>query len=117
MNPTPEVQSQILGFLVFAIPVVVALWKVFAILQGIEDRLEKQVREVDHRLSELSHQSQLRSTQLESLNDKLVLAINGTRELVSHVRTRTQTDANKLEDRICQIERFLVKTTAFQPRD
>lgn len=117
MQPSPEVQGQILGFIIFSIPLIVALWKVFALLQGIEDRLENQIRQTERQLSDLAHQSQLRSTQMEALNDRLALAINGTKELVSHVRLRTQTDANKLSDRLGQLERFLSKTTDFEPRE
>lgn len=113
----PEIQSQILGFIVFAIPLIVALWKVFALLKGIEDRLDDQIHQVDRRLESLAHQSQLRASQMEHLNDKLTLSLNGTKELVNHLRTRTKIESDRLDDRLRQLEQFLVKTTNYQPRE
>lgn len=117
MALTPETQAQIVGFIVISIPIVGALWKVFSILKGVEDRLEDTIRDVERKLIDLGYQSQIKSQQLEALNDKLVLAVNGTKELVSHVRSRTQVDANKLANRIDQVERYLSKTTTFESRE
>lgn len=117
MAVAPETQAQITAFIVYSIPLVVALWKVFQILQGIEDRLEKTIRDVEKRLIDLDYQSELKNQKLEALNDKLVLAVNGTKELVNHVRSRTQVDATKLANRIDQVERFLSKTTTFESRE
>lgn len=116
MAPSPEMQAQILGFVVYSIPLVVALWKVFSWLDGLEDRLERSIREVDQRLTELSYQSQLKTQQLEALNDKVVLAVNGSKEVISHVRSRSREDNDKLQARVDQIERFLVKTSEFEAR-
>ncbi|MCU0525161.1 MAG: hypothetical protein MUF72_10080 [Elainella sp. Prado103] len=113
----PEIQSQIFAFIIFLIPLIAALWKLFNLLKGIEDRLEVQIREVDQAIGQLSHQSQLRSTQLEALNDKLILAVNGNKELVNHLRARTKNDSDRLAARVNQIERFLVKTSDYQPRE
>lgn len=117
MAITPETQAQILGFVIISIPIVGALWKAFSVLQGIEDRLERTIREVEKRLIDLDYQSELKTQKLEALNDKLVLAVNGTKELVNHVRSRTQADATKLANRIDQVERYLSKTTTFESRE
>lgn len=110
-----ELQQQ-LSLLIAIIAVITALWKLFTLLRGIEDRLNKSILEIDHRLSELEHRSAMRNAELEHIDDKLELGINGTKELVQHVRSRTQTDCDRLSDRIRQIENYLTKTTDFQQR-
>lgn len=117
MTPSPEIQSQILAFIAFSIPLILAIWKIFSLFQGVEDKLNDQIRDVDRKLQKLAHLAQLRQAQMDSLNDKLVLSVNGTKELVEHVRTRTKAEHDRLDERICQIERFLTKTTPFQPRE
>ena len=54
---------------------------------------------------------------MEHLNDKLTLSLNGTKELVNHLRTRTKIESDRLDDRLRQLEQFLVKTTNYQPRE
>lgn len=112
-----DIQSQILGFILFAIPIVTALWKVFSILHGIEDRVELKIQDIERRLVNLAHQSELRESELEHLNDTLELAVNGVKELVTHVRSRTQADCDRLNGRISQLEKYLTKTTDFQSRE
>lgn len=114
---SPEIQSQIIGFILFAITMIGALWKVFSILNGIEDRVELKIQDIERRLINLAHQSELRESELEHLNDRLELAVNGVKELVTHVRARTQADCDKLSNRIAQLEKFLTKTTDFQSRE
>jgi len=109
-----EIQSQILAFIALLLPLVGALWKLFNLLKGIEDHLEKQIRELDRRLSDLSHQSQLRSFELEALNDKVVSAVHGTKELVDHLRERTKTESDSLAGRMSQAERFLTKIADYK---
>lgn len=117
-NMTPaELQSQILAFVLYSIPLVAALWKIFAWLDSIQDRLERQIREVDTRLTELDHRSQLRTAQIEALNDKIALSLNGVQEVAGHLRTRTKADHEALERRLSQLESYLVKTTDFQARN
>ncbi|MBW4465232.1 MAG: hypothetical protein KME07_07300 [Pegethrix bostrychoides GSE-TBD4-15B] len=112
-----EVQSQILAFIVYSIPLIVALWKIFSWLESIQDSLEQQIREVDRRLLESEHRATLKSSQIEALNDKVALAVNGVKELVNHLRTRTKNDDEHLHQRLAQVERYLSKTTDFQSRD
>lgn len=115
MTPA-ELQSQIIGFLVYSIPLVVALWKIFAWLESIQDRLEHQIRDVDRRLTDLDHRSELRSREIEALNDKVALAVNGVKELVNHLRARTKADDDAIAARLRSLEGFIAKTTDYQPR-
>lgn len=112
-----QVKAQILAFIIYSLPLVAALWKIFAWLDEIQDRLENQIREVDQRLTELDHRSQLRNAQIEALNERIALAVNGTKELVQHTRQRTRAEHDELEHRLNQLERYIVKTTDFQARD
>lgn len=113
---TPEIQSQILQFIILALPLIAAIWKVFEALSSLEKRLDNAIEAVDARVSALEHKSELRAVQIDSMNDKILLATNGTKELVNHLRTRTKAESDSQQNRIEQIERFLVKTTEFLSR-
>lgn len=114
---TAEIQSQIFAFLLLLIPLVATLWKVFSLLAGIEKRLDDAIERVDQRVSQLEHRADLRSVQLEALNDRLALGLNGTKELVTHLRARTKADDDRLLAKLAQIERYLVKETTYQSRE
>lgn len=113
----PEIQAQIVGFILLALPLIAALWKFFQLLQGIEKRLDEAVDKVDRRVGELEHLAAMRELRVEALNDRLMLGINGTKELVNHLRTRTKADDDRLESKLAQIERYLVKETNYQSRE
>ena len=113
----PEIQAQIVGFILLALPLIAALWKFFNLLQGIEKRLDDAVDRVDRRVGELEHLAAMRELKVEALNDRLMLGINGTKELVNHLRTRTKADDDQLRSKLDQIERYLVKETNYQSRE
>lgn len=112
-----EIQTQIIGFILIALPLIAALWKFFQLLQGIEQRLDEAIERVDRRVSELEHRADIRSVQMEGLNDRLALGLNGTKELVTHLRVRTKADNDRLLEKMAQIERYLVKETTYQSRE
>lgn len=95
----------ILVFIAFVIPVVGALWRIFSVRESLQTAIANN-----------SHRLDLLEQKIEHLVDQQELAINGIKEVVQHVRSRSATAEEKLADRIYAIERFLDKTTEFSPR-
>ena len=112
-----EIQAQVFAFILILIPIVASLWKVFSLIHGIEKRLDDAIERVDRRVGELEHRSDMRSVQMEALNDRLALGLNGTKELVTHLRVRTKGDNDRLLEKLAQMERYLVKETSYQSRE
>jgi hypothetical protein len=101
----PEFTVAILVFITFSIPIVGALWRLFS----IREKLSTDIKELGFKLALLDHK-------LESLIDQQELALNGMKEIVSHIRTRTQTEDKKLSDRLTDVENWLSKNTEFNCR-
>jgi N-acetyl-anhydromuramyl-L-alanine amidase AmpD len=101
----PEVTIAILAFIAFSIPIVGALWKIFA----VRERLQTQIQTVNHRVD-------LIETHFESFNTQHLASYNGLKELAGHIRARSTEQETKLNDRLVDIECFLEKTTTFQRR-
>jgi uncharacterized protein YoxC len=96
----------ILAFIAFAIPIVGALWKLFAVRESLQSAIKSNV-----------HRIELLEQHIEHLHDQQQLAINGTKELVQHVRDRSARAEEKLAYRITDLEGYLTKTTEFSVRD
>lgn len=114
---TPEIQAQIIGFIILALPLIAALWKFFSLLQGIEIRLNAAIDRVERQINDLEHRADLKDLNIDRLNDQLTLGINGTKELVNHLRTRTREDDDQIRARLAQVERYLVKETSYESRE
>lgn len=100
-----DITIGILEFIVYAIPIVGALWAVFS----VRLRLQSDIKDNAHRLD-------LVETHFANMDDKQILAYNGLRELTEHVRERSADKETKLNERLVDVECYLEKTTAFQRR-
>lgn len=118
-----EVTLEILLVIGFAIPLVGALWHIFA----IRESLSREIRENAHKI-DINEQEQ-KTAQLdtdyrlklmeqygENLADKLLLGIHETKELVGHVRSRSAKAETDLNRRTNDIESYLEKSTEFVRR-
>lgn len=113
----PEIQAQIVGFILLALPLIAALWKFFSLLQAIEQRSNAAIDRLERQIADLGHRADLKDINIDRLNDQLTLGINGTKELVNHLRTRTKADDDQLRSKLAQIERYLVKETSYESRE
>lgn len=113
----PEIQAQIVGFILLALPLIAALWKFFSLLQAIEQRSNAAIDRLERQIADLGHRADLKDINIDRLNDQLTLGINGTKELVNHLRTRTKADDDQLRSKLAQIERYLVKETTYESRE
>lgn len=94
-----------LAFIAFAIPIVGSLWKLF----GIREQLQLSI--VDNR-----HRIELIEQKADHLVDQQVLALNGIKETVQHVRDRSLHSEAALDVRLSDVEHFIEKTTPFERR-
>lgn len=78
----------------FAITLIGSLWKTFNLVGGIE----KQLAGLDHKI------------------EKVELTLNGVRERMEHLGTRLTTTQQAQQRTIDQVEAFLAKNTAYEPR-
>ncbi|NJR63776.1 MAG: hypothetical protein HC769_36430 [Cyanobacteria bacterium CRU_2_1] len=101
-----EIVLAILAFIAFTIPIVGSLWRIFSIREKLN--LE---------ISELRHNIALNDERIKNLIEQQELAINGLKEVVAHVRTRTQIEEEKLSNRVADIEGFLAKSAGFAKRN
>ncbi|PZV19200.1 MAG: hypothetical protein DCF22_00600 [Leptolyngbya sp.] len=101
----PVALRDILVFVAFMIPLLVALFKVFEVRERVYDAIQA----VEHRLA-------LLQSRIENLEDKVDLGFNGTRELIEHKSTRLFNTTDKHSDRLDDVEQFLVKSTEFNRR-
>jgi hypothetical protein len=92
----------ILGFVAFAIPIVGALWKLFA----VREQLQTQILSNGHRLAMLEQK-------IDHLIDQQELFLNGLKESVQHVRNRSLHAEQKLNYRLEDLEGYIEKTTSF----
>ena len=95
----------VLGFIAFAIPIVGALWKLFA----IREQLQSEIIGNRHRL-------ELQQQELTHLVDQQKLFLNGIQERLQHVRDRSKHVEEVLEMRLSDLEGFIEKTTPFTKR-
>lgn len=106
----------ILTFVSFSIPIVGALWNIFAAKAAIENRISNVTSMMGERITNNEHRLDLLEQRIEHLIDQYTLAQNGQRELVQHVRDRSKSQEEKLSARVTDLERFLEKSYDFSPR-
>lgn len=95
----------ILGFIVFAIPIVGALWKLFV----VREQLQTQILSNAHRIAMLEQK-------IDHLVDQQELFLNGLKESVQHVRERSKHAEENLHYRLEDLEGYVEKTTNFTKR-
>jgi hypothetical protein len=103
--PTANSIREILLLIVFILPILMALFKLFQLREQVYDALQK-----------LEYQETLLGNRLENLEDKLLLGFNGTKELIEHKASRLGNTQDRQGDRLDDVEQFLVKTTDFVRR-
>lgn len=104
------------GVVALLSPIGYLLWRLADRFSNLKAMLEDQIIRVDRRIDSLMHQQELRNQSFEHLDDKVSLAVNGLRETAQHVRERTQADTLSLRKRVDDVERYLAKTTTYEPR-
>jgi len=102
---SPIFIKEFLTFVAFSIPILVLIWKIFAVREKVYDQLQA-----------LEHQYQVLQTRLIYLEDKLDLTTNGLREVIEHKSTRFISTGDRSVGRIEDMEEFLAKTTQFNRR-
>lgn len=103
--PSPMFLREILLSIVFVLPILGLLWKIFQVREKVYDAIQNS----DHRIAMIEQR-------LDNLRDKIDLGLNGNRELIEHKATRLSTTTDKQGDRLDDLEQFLVKTTEFTRR-
>lgn len=96
----------ILTGVLFLLPLIGALWRIFRIKEELQDQIQK----LEHRLA-------LLSAEQEHMSDRQELGFNGFRERIEHTASRLRQDTDRSNQRIDQVENFLAKTTAYEKRD
>jgi hypothetical protein len=115
--PSAEFITQVLLLVTFSIPVIAGIAKIISAISRMRREIEVQIESLEKRLIELAHQQELKAQAFESLNERVVLNVNGIQELVNHLRTRTRNESEKVAERVSQIEKFLVKSSTFTARE
>ena len=103
--PTTTSARDLLVFVAFMIPLIVALFKVFEVRERVYDAIQA-----------LEHRVAILQSRVENLEDKIDLGLNGTRELIEHKTVRQSNTLDRHTDRLEDIEQFLAKTTDFNKR-
>ena len=103
--PTTTSARDLLVFVAFMIPLIVALFKVFEVRERVYDAIQT-----------LEHRVNILQSRVENLEDKIDLGLNGMRELVEHKTIRLSNTTDRHVDRLEDIEQFLSKTTDFNKR-
>jgi hypothetical protein len=95
----------ILGFIGLSIPIVGALWKIFA----VREQLQTQILSNGHRLALLEQK-------IDHLVDQQELFLNGLRENLEHVRERSRHAEENLHYRLEDLEGYIEKSPSFTKR-
>ena len=103
--PTTTSARDLLVFVAFMIPLIVALFKVFEVRERVYDAIQT-----------LEHRVNILQSRVENLEDKIDLGLNGTRELIEHKTIRQSNTLDRHTDRLEDIEQFLAKSTEFNKR-
>lgn len=102
--------AQAIGTLIIAaialIPIVTALLKIVT----VREQLQANITDNRHRLEMLERESR-------HLVDQQALALNGMREVIQHVRDRSLQSEKELDRRLDDVEKYLAKSTSFEPRN
>ena len=102
---SPIFIKEFLTFVAFSIPIILVLWKIFAVREKVYDQLQT-----------LEHRYHILETRLIHLEDKFDLTTNGLRELIEHKSIRFISTGDRSVGRIEDMEEFLAKTTQFNRR-
>ena len=102
----PTVTPAILAFIAFSIPIVGALWKLFAVRESLNAAIKQNLHRIEMMEQHVLH-----------THDKLELSLSSMREQAAHALERGARGEEKLLDRIYDLECYLTKTTDFNPRD
>lgn len=105
MANSSELYAALLGFSASVIPIIGALWKLFA----MRAELQSGITANQHRLAMLEQN-------VGHLVEQQELFLNGLKETVGHVRARTQAVEKDLDARLCDLEGYVEKTTSFTRR-
>lgn len=98
--------TAVFGAIAFSIPIFGALWKIFT----VREQLQVSITANSHRL-------EMMERDIGHLADQQALALNGIKELVQHVRSRSQHSEEALDRRLDDVEKYLAKSTSFEPRN
>jgi hypothetical protein len=101
----PEIAIGILTFLVFSLPIVGALFRLFA----VREKLQADINQNHHRLD-------LQEQQITHLLNQQLLFLKGLEERLEHVRERSQEREGSLHRRLLDLEGFIEKSTSFERR-
>lgn len=116
-----------IAVLSFFITIGSIVWKVSATVSNLKLALKNQdaaiARELAAMKTELrelilkvQHDLELRSSEMGHFDDKLMLGINGAREMAAHVRERTDKTHQEVISRLSDLEQFLAKHMEFERR-
>lgn len=105
-----------MGTVALLAPLAVASWKLNEKFSTMERTFNHRCTELETKIDALDHELDLKTQALEHINDKIMLSSNGMKEVLQHVRTRSQNETNLLRSQIQQVERYLAKTTDYEPR-
>ncbi|WP_416671597.1 hypothetical protein [Egbenema bharatensis] len=101
-----NVPNEVIAFASFSVPILLWVWKASNSVSRVQYNLESAINELNHKLDK-------KDLQLQALQDKAILAINGLSEKNNHLATRYKTDVKDLDSRLDQIENFLAKESGF----
>lgn len=104
-----NVPNEIIAFASFSVPILLWVWRASNAVARVQYNLESEIKEVNHKLDK-------KDLQLQALQDKAILAINGLSEKINHVSTRHKTELKDLDSRLDSLENFLAKESGFVRR-
>lgn len=100
-----ELVLGILTFVVFSLPILGALFRLFA----VREKLQASISDNHHRL-------ELQEQQITHLLDQQILFLKGLEERLDHVRDRSLERESSLHRRLLDLEAFIEKSTSFERR-
>ena len=100
-----QVTIAILAFIGISIPIVGALFRLFAVREQLQAKI-----------SANCHRLELQEQQITHMLDQQTLFLKGLEERLGHVRERSQRIEEKLDRRLLDLEGFVEKTTSFTRR-
>ena len=103
--PDPKLLRDFLIIVAFALPLLAAIWKIFQVREKVYDSIQT-----------LQHRQEILDARLDAIQDQLLLGLTGNKELIEHKAARFLGNSDRFDDRIEDIEQFLVKTTPYVKR-
>ena len=108
-----EVTVAVIVLIGLSIPIIGALWKIFTIKEALSVRISFVESSLSASIKDNAHRLDIAELKMENVQDVQITATNGTKELVEHVRSRTQKECNDINLRLEGVEGFLEKHTKF----